>query len=67
MYVVSTVLTKHCDRIHSNRALYSSGPELTMVPGVPAIMRFFVTVLNSTQILGQYCKLRCVCFPPPPS
>jgi len=62
MYVVSTALTKHCDHMHSNPALYLSGPELT-----PAILRFFMTVLNSMEILGQFHQLRCMCFCPAPS
>jgi len=61
MYVVNSALTIHCDHMHSNPALYLSGPELT-----PAILRFFMTVLNCTQILGQYHKLRCVSVLPLP-
>jgi hypothetical protein len=62
MYVVSTALTIHCDHMHSNPALYLSGPELT-----PAVLTFFMTVLNSTQILQHYHKLCWMCFRPPPS
>jgi hypothetical protein len=45
-YVVSTALTIHCDHMHSNPALYLSGLQLT-----PAVLTFFMTVLNSTQIM----------------
>lgn len=44
MFVVSTAaLTKHCDHMHSNPALYFSGPKFTLAPGVPAVLRFFLT------------------------
>jgi hypothetical protein len=65
MYVVITAFPKHCYHMHSNPALYLSSPGLALAPDVPAILRFFMTVLNSTQALGQYIELRCACFRPP--